>query len=149
MGAPHCEGFVSRPFVISAIERQTSYVTEVLPDHFTYLPGCGWLWVQKVCFWALRKIGCNASAERAVVTTQTIDADRVVEALFRQAEVVSLLGRERPSEVYMGPDDYMELMGDPWVVGQATFRGQYNRSRFEVAGLNVTVLPWMKGLLVV
>ena len=48
----------AKPFTITAVSEERSTVAVRLEDHFAYTPARGCKWVQRACFWVLRKLGC-------------------------------------------------------------------------------------------
>lgn len=144
---------MSRPFEVMGVDEIRDWFPVELKNRFAYRPERGYAWLQRACIWILRKLGCNAVGEELKVTRQLIRQDNVADALMQQSEVARHIFRDpdRIHRVLMGPDQYQEIMKELWSAGYLTFRGNATggiNGRPVVFGLEVTVVPWMHGLLV-
>lgn len=136
---------------------QTERLTELKEWHdaFCVREDLNYVWLQKACIWILRKIGARATYTEATFNRIGFDADEFVTALFAQHDyIVEEFNYVKPSKLYIGPDEFTELTNSPELRDLYTFRTSYDVSngqgRYpEVIGLKVTVIPWMKGILVV
>ncbi|OGT59756.1 MAG: hypothetical protein A3E01_04645 [Gammaproteobacteria bacterium RIFCSPHIGHO2_12_FULL_63_22] len=136
-----------KPFEVHVYETRRSYAPVMIPDVFTFNPKARLHWLQRACLWTLRKLGCHHWGEEEKIARVLIDPRRVMEALFRQHSEVADALNEEPSRLFIGAEDFKELMMDKDALPYMTFRTEYNYGR-RILGLNITVVPWMRGLLV-
>lgn len=120
------------------------------PDLYQYRPQAGWRWVQRVCFWLLAKIGAYATTMCKSAEIHIDGAKLSVGLVSRHLSEVRHMGFT-PSRLLIGAEDYAELMGDKAVQQALRFHSPLDiRSRdFQIFGIDVTIVPWMRGLLVV
>jgi hypothetical protein len=143
----------NRPFEIMGVEERREFVPITLPDRYAYRPELGWRRLQRACLWVLRKIGCNAIGQELKVTRQLIQPGGVADALMQQRDVANHVfdAPHKIHRVCMGPEQYRELMHEPWVAGYVNFlayaHGGMN-GKPTLFGLEVTIVPWMDGVLV-
>jgi len=134
------------------------------PTKFQFRVELGWLWMQKLCFWILRKIGAQAIEFDTKISRLDIQYKTLIEAINKQrAELFTQYALEG-KYLLMGAQDYAELMVDPTLINHmisfsipdAVYREERtaNRSTFGVdtsyviMNLNVVIVPWMKGMIV-
>jgi hypothetical protein len=143
----------NRPFEIMGVEELREYVPFELSDRFGFRKDKGLHWLQRACLWVLRKIGCNAFGEELKVTRQLIKPKGVADALMQQKHVADHVfdAPHKIHRVCLGPAQYREMMHEPWVAGYANFLA-YAHGGLDgkpmLFGLEVTVVPWMDGVLV-
>lgn len=114
------------------------------------------LWLQRALFWVLEKLGCQQ--EKIGYKQVVIDTGDFVERLKRhRSDVWSRLPLEGgPTELLIGAEDFDELMSVPGVqcliqfkagyeVGHRTRRGD---THYRIMDLNVVIVPWMRGMVV-
>lgn len=133
------------------------------PTKFQFRIELGWHWVQKFCFWVLRKIGAHAIDFDTQITRLDIQYKTLIEGINRQrAELFNQYALEG-KYLLMGAQDYSELMADPTYINQmihfsvpdAVYRQERNMDRnfrldtkMIIMNLNVVIVPWMKGMMV-
>lgn len=118
-----------------------------LDDAFQYRKDRPLPWLQKACFFVLRKLRAFSVSEAVDVERRTIDAGTFMSRLFEQREsVTQLLGR-RPTMLLIGAEDYAELMREAEAIQMFSFRAEYGYDR-EILDMTVRVIPWMRGCLV-
>lgn len=125
-----------------------------IPDAFIFEPTGRIAWVQKLAYKFLKKTGAlhQAYKPEATITRHVIDSDKFVEKILRQKyELFNGFHRDG-GRVLIGSDDYAELMNSPEVVGSYfDFSANLHigrHGRREILGLQVEVIPWMRGILV-
>ncbi|GAA0535612.1 hypothetical protein [Pigmentiphaga daeguensis] len=121
-------------------------------DAFAFRKDKGWCRVQRLAIWALRKIGAYYVEQATEVTQVVIDTDSVAESLYReQAELMRSFDLV-PDEVLIGEEEFRELMGTPQIHSMMTFSVEVKYGSRDgglyLMGMKVTVIPWMKGVLV-
>lgn len=113
-------------------------------------------WLQKLLFDVLDWLGCRVDeiAYKQVV----IETDDFMVKLREHYEEVSrqipLYGEE--ARLIIGADDFNELMNTPGVDRLIGFKANYDvghrgrngETHYSVMGLNVTIVPWMKGMVI-
>lgn len=111
-------------------------------------------WLQRLCLWTLRKLGCHASLETVKIERHVIGrkGERFTDAILRQADNLLDFNRQ-PARLLIGAEDYAKLMGEPTFETGFNFHTEYNIGngrgrRPTVCGLTVEVIPWMRGMLV-
>lgn len=108
-------------------------------------------WLQKLCFAILRKLGAFHQMEMVTIERHTIDSSSFVERLFKQKEGIHKFFNKRPKVLLIGAKDYAELMQSKEFNQQFSFQAQYfygNDRVVQIFGLEVKVIPWMSGVLV-
>lgn len=116
-------------------------------DAFQYRKDRPARWLQKACFFVLRKLRAFSVGETVTIERHTIDAGTFMDRLFDQREsVTQLLGR-RPTQLLIGAEDYAELMREAEATKMLSFRVQYHYNS-EILDMTVRVIPWMRGCLV-
>jgi len=72
-----------------------------------------------------------------------------MEAIYKQDIGVLEFYNQRGKSLLIGSKDYQELTGNPAIRQMMQFTGKYRGGYGEVLGMNIIVIPWMKGMLVV
>jgi hypothetical protein len=123
-----------------------------LKDAFELRRDKKYVWVQRACFWVLKKIGAYYIKHTISYSRIPIEPDKFMEKLFKQRVELEDIYYTRPSQLFIGAQDYEELMGSPEIRQMLQFNAQYwvkeEGYRPEIMGLSVTIIPWMKGILV-
>ena len=107
------------------------------------------VWLQKVCAWIMRKLRAFQIAEHVTIERHVINGDKFMEAVFKQrSELMRHFNRSAKS-ILIGSEDYASLMREGVAENQAfAFQSHYRDGR-QLIGLNVHVLPYMRGIVVV
>ncbi len=133
----------------SAILRDRTYIQYDNPDIFQYRPDKGWHWLQKLAIGTLRWVGAFRSEKQLEVLVMAL-VGPLTERLRKLVREMESYGRTLgPTDrVIMGLDDFNELNGILSVLP-----GDYGpfstKSPPNFMGLRITVVPWMKGALLV
>lgn len=146
---------MSRDNIIQFVETEATHgCLWVHDDAFSYQPSRGLKWLQRACFWVLRRIGCyhvsNFSTYRRIVVDR---AASVHEIMRQQANLRSSLGTG--GEVLLiGAEDWKEILqSEPMFFSPMAFNGHYYVPRYpgdaERKELRVCVIPWMRGMVLV
>jgi hypothetical protein len=104
-------------------------------------------WLQKACFFVLRKLGAFYYDEKVTIERHTLDGKTFIDRLFKQQEGVIRFFNMRPTTLLIGAEDYAELMHELASTQRFSFHAEYGYGR-EILGLTVQVIPWMRGCLV-
>ena len=74
-----------------------------------------------------------------------------MERLFRQNSYLQKEFNMKPSKLFIGTEDYTEIMGGDEMRQMLQFNTTYNfgdRYGTHIIGLEVKVIPWMRGIIV-
>lgn len=107
-------------------------------------------WLQRIALWVLKKLDCVYMRHEFQVERHIIDTGRLVDTLCKQRQELMLTYHKHGSRLLIGAEEYTTLMGEELRGTMFSFSTEYGYSSMgKVFGLEVTVIPWMKGLLVV
>jgi hypothetical protein len=125
-------------------EKRTQYFRK---DAYSFRKDRPYHRLQRLCFWILQKIGAFDVGENLTYTRHTIDTQSFMERLFRQQSHLEGYFNRRPKRLLIGAEDFAVMMGSEEIRQQLIFRTEYGHGR-EIMGLQVEVIPWMRGILV-
>lgn len=130
-------------------------------DQYQLRPERKHVWIQKACIWVLKKLECYAIREDITLKHITIDLDKVFDLVIKQQYELCgkyLLEAER---ILIGYDEYAKFTEESLVKQPISFdTNPFYLSEYEliddeyvlvprrINGLKVTLVPWMKGVLV-
>ena len=137
---------------IRAIDYDESRELFTQQDTFTYKPERGWAWAHRACLWVLARIGCHNTYERLKHTRYLIPTDDVFGAIVAQIDAREAIAYRDATTVYMGPEDLQRIIGADVGRNYIEFHARGSLGvdgAVRVFGLNVKVIPWMRGILVV
>jgi hypothetical protein len=132
-------------------------------QRYKLTPRAGWLWLQKLCFKILDKLGCAELATNKYKTWARVKAqnDNTLKALMEQENTLAMIHyNNRDSyQIFMGPDNFAELM-DMTKHGLHTFSfvgssktghwdEENDRPDYRYHNIPITVVAWMKGVIIV
>ena len=124
----------------------------VLNDTFQFTANKKYHRTQRILFWILRKIGCYAQVQEISLESVRFDKKDFVERLHEMRRGILNLYREEGKYLLIGGEACHELTGY-LASSKFSFSCQANfykdNGRMEVVGLNIVVIPWMEGMLVV
>lgn len=157
--------FPYRRHTITAMRGTLHKYIQAEPAAYEFRKDRGWHWLQRLCFWVLRKIGAQRLATIKTVTYGPFERnDKLSEAIFQLVE--NALGWPRFDEIQwqivMGRDTYRTLISDKELAHAFGFlyplevRSPYPNfgpfdpyTRGQVYGIDITVLPWVDGFALV
>lgn len=130
-------------FIVDQIGLRRTLSYRVRNDVFCFKEHAGWGWLQRLCFFVLRKIGAFYVEETMAVRTITLDYADVCERLYQRH--LSLLRdyNVHAATLLIGADDFAEMMQTPAVERLITFSLKGVDLRWN--GLKIVIVPWMKG----
>ena len=140
-----CIEFVDHHMVTTMVEIMGAYKLQ---------PTGRLAWLQRLCWKVLHRMGALAQAyePKMQVTRHVIQADKFMDRLLQQRKSMVVNWNREPKRLLIGSDDYAELMCAPEVIGRGfNFLTEMWRSdggRPRIVGLEVEVIPWMRGMLV-
>lgn len=129
--------------------RRDRRVPFVRKDAFALREDRGFVWLQKLAIFVLAKLGCQLVEDRVEVQRVVLDGRTFVERILKQRAELERHFNKRAVSLLIGAEDYADLMGSPEITQMLTFRADdAYMYRGEFMGLTVTIVPWMRGLLV-
>lgn len=142
-----------RPFVDVVELRRIPRIVPLL-DSFEFRKDRPAHWLQRICLWTLRNLGCYSSKEVEEVTRHVIGrrGETFMNRLLKaKAAIWGHLERE-PQTLLLGSEQYAELMHEvpsnvTFSFGAEYYMGNGANRRPTVVGLTVKVIPWMRGML--
>ena len=123
-------------------------------DRFALRPEVGWVWLQRLCLFFLRKIGAYAFDVEQTYDRMVVKPDRLLSGILTQKHELMLTYHREGERLLMGPEEFCRLQEDAcpqkvWTPLDFTIPYRwYDRGEKRVFGLNITVVPWMNGVLV-
>jgi len=121
-----------------------------IPDTYKFNPNKKWKLLQKMCFAILEWIG--AHKEEVEVRRVRIDGQKIIDNLCTQhKDILQNYSRDDGARLLMGPIEFSDLSGEPSVgaIISPSIRGRWCDGEVSFCGMEITVLPWMEGMLVV
>lgn len=109
------------------------------------------VWLQRLCCWVMRKLGAFHDIAEMEYVRIDVDGGKFMERIFKQKISLEYVYRYKPERLLIGAEDYRELMGGDEIRSMLSFDAHMNvrdNGYPTVVGLRVTVIPWMRGLLV-
>ncbi len=134
--------------IVSFIELEPINKYTLCLDTFQLRSDRSLVWLQKICFLILKKIKAYTINQETSFKRHCIKPGKFMETLFRQKESIRATFNLRPKDLFIGSEDYQELMGGEEINNIINFHSEYNIGR-EIMGLRVTIVPWMRGIIVV
>lgn len=118
----------------------------VLEDAFAFRKDLGWQWLQRLCIFALRKIGAHHNEMTCSThAVQFAPAEFMERLLERRYNLVERYGRDI-DRLLIGSEDFDEMMRTQSHMTRFEFSTSFARDR-SVMGMRVEVIPWMRGML--
>jgi hypothetical protein len=142
---------MKRPYEVQFVRTHEELSWVVMPDAFEVRKDFRWNWQATLASWLIRKIGVNARDRKIEVKRALIEPAKIVDAIFKQ-KIAHIDEHREPKRLLIGSDDFSELMqtihfSDAVTIGCEYYRGDGRGGR-QVLGLDVEVIPWMRGALV-
>lgn len=95
----------------------------------------------------MKKLGAYDMGEKITASRHTIDTDVFMERIFKQQEHLLVHFNRKPKRLLIGSEDFAQMMDSAEMQNMMMFNASYNYGR-EICGLQVEVIPWMRGILV-
>lgn len=142
---------MKHPYEIQFIKTSESLRWIVLEDAWSVRKDFRWKWMERLAQWLIRKIGFNARSPVVDVERIVIDPEDIMSKLFQQRGALLQMGHE-PKRLLIGSVDFAELMHRKeahyhFSVACQYFKGD-GRGGHRIMDLEVEVIPWMRGILV-
>ena len=142
------------------VATELSHRQRFIPEHFQLRNDRPHVWLQKAAIWVLRKLGCYAYLDEQIITKKIIDthdiSKKIVESMKGAVEYAHYEGRH----LLVGYEEFQELaqmeydrpfsIKVPYYFTTSKTPADYGPPEYEtrVYQMKVTVIPWMKGVLV-
>jgi hypothetical protein len=104
-------------------------------------------WLQKICFFILRKLRAFYIGESVTIERHKLDGKTFIERLFKQQQWIIEYFNKQPKQMIIGAEDYAELMNEIATTQTFSFLAEYGYNR-NIMGITVQVIPYMRGMLV-
>jgi hypothetical protein len=105
-------------------------------------------WWDRPRWWLVRLLGGQCPFDTVKVTRVPVNGKTFAERLYKQKCALMESFRREPTTLLMGAEDYAELMNSPAVRQEFMVQSAFHYGRDEVYGLQVKVIPWMRGIVV-
>lgn len=141
---------MKRPYEVQFVKTSESLRWMILEDAWSLRQDFRWKWVERLARWLIRKVGVNARHPVVEVDRFLIDPEDIMHKLFAQREALLGMNRE-PKRLLIGSEDFARLMQHKEMHYHFTVDCEYYKSGRDgrrVMGLQVEVVPWMRGCLV-
>lgn len=100
-------------------------------------------WLQKACFWILRKLGCYYQEAFSSTSTLTVNCKNLQELIVRQRHECQYNHGRDVEGIVLGPEESNELFRE--VVDVLTLKMPCDGPP-EFRGMKLYCLPWAKGV---
>lgn len=135
-----------REQVVNFVQHKENRTVQLVQEAYKYNKNLKFKWLQKLCCYILKKIGAFYFEEKIEFEQIIFDNNDIIENIFTQEENIINTFNENPRVILIGSKDFSKLMDIPEIrhclsIDFKHFNGLYS-------GLNIKVIPWMKGMLV-
>ena len=130
--------------------RQTKEMLE-LKDKFELRTDMPMVWLQKICFFILKKLKAFSQKETIKYDRVVINTGSFMDQIFEQRHELLKFFNLEPDRLLIGSEDYAELMKEQLLNYPYQFDtsyGAYRNGVKTVCGLTVEIIPYMRGILV-
>ena len=130
--------------------KQTKETLE-LKDKFELRTDMPMVWLQKICFFILKKLKAFSQKETIKYDRVVINTGSFMDQIFEQRHELLKSFNFEPDRLLIGSEDYAELMKEQVLNYQYQFDTSYMAYRNgvkTVCGLTVEIIPYMRGILV-
>jgi hypothetical protein len=134
--------------VIDVYELRSIPTVVALKDAFELREDRPARWLQRVCLWVLKKLGCYANKETVAIERHAVGwhGEKFMERLWARKKAIWGDFEMEPTRLLLGAADYEEMMKEV-CTGGFSFNAEWYRGNREVMGLKVEVVPHMRGML--
>lgn len=141
---------------VYATKLQERTIPWIRTDIYAFNPNKKHHWLQKACLWILDKLQAHYVDTKVEFTRIRIDPQKFMEKVFQQKAEIARSFNKNGATLLVGSGDYAQMMGEMDHHTMLNFRAEYRHVGTDVngdyvgkyCGLNVRVIPWMQGILV-
>ncbi len=126
-------------------EVRTPYVKM---DTFEFRRDKKYHWLQRLLFKILATLECHSMGEKVAYDCHEFNTDDLIDNLLKQKCGILEMYDMHGSKLLMGPKEFTELTNLPLIRQTCEFTCDYHKGR-QIYGLNIRIIPWMVGILVV
>ena len=105
-------------------------------------------WWDRPRWWLVKALGGSNPRDTVKVVRVPVNGKTFMERLWKQKRSLVENFRREPMTLWIGGEDYSELMSSPQVRQEFMVHAEFRYGRGEIYGLKVRVIPWMRGMLV-
>lgn len=134
--------------IVEFIETKDKMIRYQKNDSYAFRADRPHKWLQRLCCRIMQKLGAYDMGEKVTYTRHTIDPDVFMERIFRQAYHLEAHFNRKPKRILVGAEDFERIMNCSEIRQSFMFNASYNYGREIICGLQVEVIPWMRGILV-
>jgi hypothetical protein len=134
--------------IIRLVEPELITTVVSLNNAYTLRKDKRFIWLQKLCLWILQKVGAEYQYGHTTFKYHEIDTRQFVEKIVGEIYAVKQHYHIQPTKILIGTRDFQELMGRGEMHGVYTFNTSYPDGQRQMLGLNVQIIPWMRGILI-
>jgi hypothetical protein len=142
--------------IVQVVQYQSDIKYVPLEDQFKLCTERGHVWLQRMAIWVLRRLGCNAITIRVEATRVTVNTDHFMSNLIAQDRELVSMYHQRGDRLLLGNEEFHKLVNcDILNNHPISFEAAYRHTvregnEYSIGGfkMKVTVIPWMKGMLV-
>lgn len=109
-------------------------------------------WLQKLCFWVLKKLHCEHYEIQCTINTIEVNFDDIVRQVLNTASAIDIVYHHRPKHLLLGHDKMQELGCEANSLMHFSFPPNYQAPvspPVKFAGMEIVLVPWMEGLMLV
>jgi hypothetical protein len=119
----------------------------VSADKWKFTPAKRWAWLHRAAWWFLSKTNgiSNAIDSKTTYKEVVINRKRITDRIMQAIDELHI-ANIRPAEVFMGPEEFDEAMHEMRDSYSFSVQMGFNRELF---GLLITIIPWMRGIVIV
>lgn len=137
---------------VQYVATDRKYGIRMIPDHYSFREKSKHHWLQRICLRILDKLGCHHREETIDLRHYNFSkGDAVMEAIHKQCLDYFKEYNTRPECVPMGMSSFHALRGEieKEYGNSLVFEPSIIDGRPEIRGVQVHIVPWMDGILVV
>lgn len=121
-------------------------LTQMVSDNsFEFRKDLKYHWLQKACFWILRKIGCFRQFTDESIVVSRFQPKSFMDSIMKQRFSIEDIYDIRPERLVIGAKDFEDLMGLPEFRQYFSFSAGADFNNLQMFGMTIEVVPWMKG----
>lgn len=106
-------------------------------------------WWDRPRWWLVRLLGGKCPFDTVKITRVPVNGKTFMDRLYKQRRhLFDHFNCREPQTLLIGAEDYEDLMCSQEIRDSFAFTAEYHYGRRQIMGLNVEVIPWMRGAVV-
>lgn len=130
--------------IVAPVLTETTTEWKDSGNTFAFRPDRKWHWVQRFCFWVLRKIRAYQSVAYSTSTAVRLDRDKLMPAVYALLKEATKSQFNSIERIVMGGEDFRRLMESPDLP-----RSMALNVPGTLLGFPLQVVPWIEGVMVI